>query len=191
MYYHKENYVFLLNLQEQAKNLPWAYNYSLSTYLLSESRCSLKWHNPSLTRRQLSHSSDISASEHLMTEINQRNNKRMQSLKGTPITPLLKKPARQRKFPSIFSHEKCNVHITKWIPVRHLPNDLCTPVHCQASFFTVRQDIVLSHLWIHWSLKAEGWLNCQAQRVEISRPKPTWWTVTSGVPQDKYRASSV
>lgn len=145
----------------------------LCLYLLSESRCSLKWYNPSLTRWQLSHSSDISASEHLMTEINQRNNKRMQSLKSTPIALLLKKPARQRKFPSIFSHEKCNVHISKWIPVRHLPNDLCTPVHCQASFFTVRQDVMLSHLWIHWSPKSESWLNCWLKGLRSAGQKLT------------------
>lgn len=171
MYSHKGNHVFLLNLQEQVRNLLCVYNNSLSTCLLSESRCSLKWHNPSLTRWQLSHSSDISASEHLMTEINQRNNKRMQNLKGIPIAQLLKKSARHKKFPSIFPHEMCNVHISKWIPVSPLPNDLCTPVHCQASFFTLRQDLVLSHLWIHWSSKTENWLNSQAQRVVDQQPE--------------------
>lgn len=147
------------------------YNNSLSIGLLSESRCSLKWHNPSLTKWQLSHSSDISASEHLMTEINQRNNKRIQNLKGTPIALLLKKPARQRKFPSIFSYKMCNVHISKWIPVRHLLNYLSSPALCQASFFTVKQDMVPSHLWTHWSLKTESCLKCQAQRAVISSLK--------------------
>lgn len=110
----KKSHVFLLNLQEYVRNLLCVYNNSLSMYIICESRCSLKWHNLSLTRWQLSHSSNISASECLMLEINQRNNKRMQNLKGIPIAhpQLLNKPARQKKFPSIFSHETCMMFIS-------------------------------------------------------------------------------
>lgn len=188
MYSHKGNHVFLLNLQEQVRNLLCVYNNSLCVSFL---RADVLWNDIILLWLDDSClSSDISASEHLMTEINQRNNKRMQNLKGIPIAQLLKKSARHKKFPSIFPHEMCNVHISKWIPVSPLPNDLCTPVHCQASFITLRQDLVLSHLWIHWSSKTENWLNSQAQRVVISSPKTDWRMVTSGVPQGKCRASS-
>lgn len=136
----KKPHVFLLNLQEYVRNLLCVYNNSLSIYILCESRCSLKWHNLSLTRWQLSHSSNISASECLMLEINQRNNKRMQNLKGIPIctssTP--QQTCKAEEIPiNIFTWNMYDVHISKWIPVRHLPNDLCEPVYWQTSFFTL------------------------------------------------------
>lgn len=136
----KKTHVFLLNLQEYVRNLLCVNNNSLSIYILCESRCSLKWHNLSLTRWQLSHSSNISASECLMLERSIREIIKGWKPKGhTYCTcPTPQQTCKAEEIPiNIFTWNINDVHISKWIPVRHLPDDFWEPVYWQTSFFTL------------------------------------------------------